>query len=372
MRIVYIYRDFSSKGGLERILCEKASALADMGLDVHIVCSSRDGRQQFAYPLDHRVHVHDIGLEFAGASGLLTLPFEWLRFKYIENRALGRMLDRLHADVVVATPMWMPASTFGNKRKVVIESHLSRNMLNAGSKLPSIHRFFNNIAEKKAAAIVTLTNEEAALWSKGRRTVVIPNFTSIVCGGRPAAGTRRAIAVGRLHEQKDFGMLVEAWTHVARSHPDWSIDIYGEGPDRAMLQKLIRDARLEHAVRLQGNVHDIKKEYASHDFLVLCSKREGLPLVLIEAMTCGCPCISVDCECGPREIIADGDDGLLVPYRSHTRDERVRSLSDAICKMIDNPDMLARFSDSGRRNVERFNKASIMRQWIDLFEEVAG
>lgn len=138
------------------------------------------------------------------------------------------------------------------------------------------------------------------------------------------------LAIGRLTAQKDFPTLLRAFAEVRRAQPCRLI-ILGEGPDRVLLETLVRDLHLEAHVSLPGFVENPYAYLSRASLFVLSSRYEGLPTVLIEALACGAPVISTDCPSGPREILADGKYGALVPVGD------VPALAETISSVLNAP-----------------------------------
>ncbi|MDE6453682.1 MAG: glycosyltransferase family 4 protein [Muribaculaceae bacterium] len=364
MRIAYTCQDISVHGGLERIIADKASAMAARGHDVCLIVNCPPG-STCAYALHPRVGVFDISLP--GPSGLLST----LRFKWRQNMRILKALRRFRPDITVAVPTWLTLGMFMAPGRLVLESHDYRPLTFVSEKSSRYKRFKAAVAELLASAVVTLTLEDKALWPAAGRVELIPNFSNI---SHPAQSTGRregdAVAMVRLAPQKQIDLLIDAWAEVTRRHPHATLDIYGDGPQREWLQQRIEALALDGCVRLRGCTSDATAEYASHGFLVLSSMHEGFGLVLIEAMACGCPCVAVDCPAGPREIIDHGRDGLLVPYRGLTREQQMRNLADAICSMLDNPERTAEMGRRARTSVARFDKDAIMSRWEKLFKDL--
>ena len=120
------------------------------------------------------------------------------------------------------------------------------------------------------------------------------------------------LAVGRLTKQKDFPTLIRAFAQVLANRPS-RLMILGEGVDRPMLEALVKELGLEDHVSLPGFVENPYAYMKRAALYVLSSRWEGLPTVLIEALYCGRPIVATDCPSGPREILAGGQHGVLVP-----------------------------------------------------------
>src|SRR5690606_28867861 len=120
------------------------------------------------------------------------------------------------------------------------------------------------------------------------------------------------LAVGRLHPVKGFDLLIQAFALIAPYFPDWDLVILGEGDERPRLQQQIQEADLSQRVQLMGRVGNMAEWYQYADMYVLSSRTEGLSNTLLEAMAAGLPVVAVDCDTGPREIIRDNIDGILV------------------------------------------------------------
>ncbi|MDP3967408.1 MAG: glycosyltransferase [Nocardioides sp.] len=146
----------------------------------------------------------------------------------------------------------------------------------------------------------------------------------------PESGPRTArtvVAAGRLVPEKGFDRLVDAWAPVAAAHPGWALDIHGEGALRRSLQERIDRAGLADVVRLRGYTADIGRVFSEASLFVMSSRREGFPMVLLEAMSTGLPLVAMDCPRGPGEIVTPAN-GLLVP------DGDVVSLGAALADLV--------------------------------------
>lgn len=173
--------------------------------------------------------------------------------------------------------------------------------------------------------------------------------------------SNKILTVGRLGKEKGYDLLVEVAKKILSSHQDWQWHIYGSGEMRQMLEEKIEEYHLEDQLVLKGNVEHAYRYYLDYAFLVLPSYREGLPLVLLEALELGLPMVSFDIETGPNEIIEDGKNGYLIPpYDLEQMGQRMVELMEDKAKR----ESFAIYK--GKK--EKFSKNTILKQWISLIE----
>ena len=176
--------------------------------------------------------------------------------------------------------------------------------------------------------------------------------------------SKRIISVGRLQKVKNYELVVRLCERLAVEFPDWSWDIYGEGSERKHLQELIDEKGLSGFLRLKGNVSDIYKKYDEYSFIVMTSRYEGFPMVLLEASARGLPLLSFDIETGPNEIISEGYNGYLIPdYNSELMLGKIEEL------MTDSRTRKC-MSDNAQKRAEDFYTKKIVPEWKKVFEEV--
>ena len=135
------------------------------------------------------------------------------------------------------------------------------------------------------------------------RTWIIPNPVDLPAEWRERRGSQLLVAVGRLETVKGFDLLLQAFSSIAPSFPDWNLVIWGEGRERAALEQLRNRLGLQNRVELPGVTEQPGMWIETADVFVLSSHYEGWPNALIEAMASGLPVVSYDCQWGPREMI---------------------------------------------------------------------
>jgi glycosyltransferase involved in cell wall biosynthesis len=202
------------------------------------------------------------------------------------------------------------------------------------------------------------------LWLNGRARLM-PNPVWVKAGEAVALKhPHNLIAAGRLIELKGFDILIAAFVAIACQHEDWGLTILGEGDLRAQLERQVSDANLTGRIQLPGRVDNAHSWFSQADIYVLSSRYEGLPCALCEAMACGIPAVSFDCESGPRDIIRDGVDGVLVPSGD------VRALATALDSLMKDEQRRGRLRSRAAEVQQRFGMSQILERWEQLFASV--
>ena len=199
------------------------------------------------------------------------------------------------------------------------------------------------------------------MWGKLPNLSIMPNAAIAMPHAEHKPGNHRVIAVGRLDYQKGFDRLLDAWALLPEQlRADWRLDIFGQGEWEEKLKNQIAQLGIEASAAVNKPTNAIFEEYAASDFLVMTSHYEGFPMVMIEAMACGVPAVCFDFLCGPRDIIAEGVNGLIVPEGD------LQALADAMQKLMENSALLEDMSAHAKGISKTYSQDSIMKRW-ELF-----
>ncbi len=219
------------------------------------------------------------------------------------------------------------------------------------------------------AAILLNLTQAAQDWClehfKVRRAMVIPNPVLPVSGRADTSpgGPKVLVAAGRLVDQKRFDLLIDAYSRIAPAHPDWRLVIHGEGPNRADLERRVREAGLDAVISLPGWTNDLKGEFLRSGLFVLSSEYEGFGNVVAEALAAGLPVVSFDCLSGPGDIVRHGIDGLLVPPLD------VPALARALDAVMADDEARQAMGNRAPEVLDRFSLEHTLELWERCFEQ---
>lgn len=376
MKILYTIAGFYRAAGMERILADKANYLAAKGYSIVIVTTDQRGREE-AFPLDHTIRRVDLRINYEDHNGdsfvqkLLAFPFKKRRHR----RRLNKLLEEERPDITVSMfcgdEGFLPGLKDGSKK--VLEVHFSRyKRLQYGRRgLWAIADRYRSWQDgrvvRRFRRFVTLTQEDMSYWGSPENGCVIPNFIDNLPAEPALLNSRTVLAVGRFSYQKGFERLLEAWARVLQLLPfrhGWKLRLVGDGEDRRRLQRLADDLGITPFVNFDWPTDRMGQVYREASLLALSSRYEGLPMVLLEAQSYGIPAVSFDCKCGPRDVISDGEDGLLVPEGD------VQALAEALYKLIMNNTLRHAMGRRARINAARWDRETTMQKWIKLFESI--
>jgi glycosyltransferase involved in cell wall biosynthesis len=211
-----------------------------------------------------------------------------------------------------------------------------------------------------------LQDYQKALHGSNVRLGCIPNGVPAWQLPPAALESKVLIAAGRLVPQKGFDLLLEAFQKVSVRHPDWQLWIFGSGAGRDSLAAQIDRLGLTGRAHLKGTTGQLDKRLAEASVFVLSSRFEGLPMVLLEAMTAGLPAVAFDCPTGPAEVIRHGVTGLLAPAQD------ADALAAGICDLIEDPAKRKAMGAAARTASERYSMAAVRAKWEQLFADLVA
>lgn len=380
MNLLYCIPHLYNSGGMERVLTQKVNWLAahtDYTITIVTTEPTPTGTPKCYFPLSEKVQVVELNIDFNADYTKPLLP------KYCAHMRRMRAYKRALTEYIVQHGIELCISLGGKEIaflrhlpcRTIAEMHFAmdqrRQLIEANHK----SLFWSLVGEvrtrqlvqavKPLERLVVLTEADKAAWEKAGCTnvTVIPNPCSL--DGQKvsikSAKSKTILAVGRLHEQKGFDLLLQAWKPIEKTYSDWSLRIVGEGPKRAELEAQIESQGLKRVV-LASATNNVLDEYEAASIFVLSSRYEGLPLALIEAMWSGLPCIAFDCPQGPAELLAENR-GWLVPNGD------IAELTAQIAYALSHPEEALKRAQKAQIFAQTtYSEAAIMPQWVQLIE----
>ena len=337
-----------TRGGAERVISILSNYYASQGWKVDIVMLLNN---EVNYELNPNIRLIDMTMN--NESRIKSAPKWVIEFrKYVKENnpdIIVSFVARINIVVLLAT--------FGLNTPVII-SERNDPAADGRSKIIDIA---TKLLYRKAKAIVYQT-ERAQNYFRGKIRslgVIIPNPISITCVAEKTKN--KIVSVGRLAPQKNQKLLIDSFNEVVKTHPEYSLYIYGDGSLKEELETQIKYLRLENKVFLPGNKPDVHKEISDAKIFVLSSDYEGLSNAMLEAMMMGFPCICTNCA-GADEYIINGENGMLVPIKDKN------SMVKAINYLIENSDATINMGEKAKESVGKCSVESIMKEWNKLIE----
>ena len=361
MRLTLVISSLQA-GGAERVLSLMANYWAERSWAEITLLTIAGPPSATFYPLHPAVAFNPLGIDGASHNPIRELANNNLRLQVLRTairesdpHVVISFLDRANILTLLAT--------VGLGLPVVVAERIDPRHRVLGNSW----KMLRQMLYPQAARVVVQTEAARNYFPPHIRSrcLVIPNPVREV-HPFPVNKERVILAMGRLERQKGFDLLLEAFARVAPNHPDWVLEIWGQGPLRAELEAQGKALGLNERLRLPGVTLQPDAQMARASLFVLASRYEGFPNVLCEAMACGLPVLSFDCPSGPRDIIQDGVNGVLVPPGD------VAALASALDRLLSDESTRARLAARAPEISNRFSVTKVMSTWEALVQELSA
>ena len=356
MNIIFL-NHFIAGGGAERVVSLLSKKMIEKG---HKVCLVTDVSISFSYAFDTNVCVYPLYRSDREKRSFLRLYY------MVKNCRFCIKKENAHVLIGVLPLMNLVAvlASMGLKNKVIASEHTSFDR-----PLGWHVRFIRNVVYRFADVVTILTQADYKyLGSKLSNKVIMPNPLSYPCVQEVSVRRKNILAVGRLDvwKVKGFDLLIEAWGKIAHKYPDWTLEIAGKGNDGPIkyLQNISRNLNVEKQVVFLGFRHDIDVVMRMSSIFALTSRYEGFGMVLLEAMSQGCACISFDCGGRQKEIIKTPEEGIIIENHD------VLELAKWLEKMIQDDTLRYKLSNAGVKRAKDFDLDIIEEKWERIMRKI--
>lgn len=384
MNIVYFYPSLKYPGGAERILTIKMNYLADV-LNYNItIITYRQFGEPFFFPLSDKIKVLQFDRYEPSVEELMGLS----RKKRIEKvkdfynfykKKTEEYLSSNKTDICISTLFgrdfdFLPEIKDGSIK--IAEFHFSYqssplknykpiHKLKSINDIKLFYHHTNFIRKcKKYKKFIALTKRDADFWKQVIDNVdYIYNPLSLQHKIRSTLDKKVAVAVGTLNDNKNFGTLIDIWSQAVLNIADhWELHIYGTGENEEKLKQKIRDLNLQKSVYIFPPTNEITNVFATSSISVMTSLNEGLPLVLIEAISFGLPTIAFNCDSGPSEIINNNESGFLITPGNNDL------FAEKLSLLMNDQELRYKMGEKALKKSEVFDLHTIMNQWDLIFK----
>ncbi|TFH51034.1 MAG: glycosyltransferase family 4 protein [Lysobacterales bacterium] len=358
--VLYFFR-LATAGGAERIICQLANAMVERRFRVHLVSLDSNEAAAF-YPLNTGVRWTKIGYR----PGILD--------KLRRTLALVRLLKVNDVHALVGFVM-------SGDKSIFTAAKLSGVRLAAAERnAPAMYRLrYSRVQRWISFGLLHLADRIVVQMpeyvngypvSLRNKILTIANPVSMARqharpDRRNASGRFTLLAVSRLDPvQKRIGTLIGAFSHVARTHPDWDLRIIGDGPGELALRRLAEELGISERVRMEPSVTSVFDAYAEAHLFVMPSLWEGFPNALAEAMSHGLPAVGFDAAAGVADLIRKGG-GWLAPGL-----DDAASLAETLSIAMDDHTQRAIRGKLAAQGMAVFTPEAVFDRWAEMLLEL--
>jgi glycosyltransferase involved in cell wall biosynthesis len=353
-KILLIINNIVLSAGTERATVNLANNLSSHGYFVEIISINSASGKSF-FPLNNDVKIIHLNLKVPNSYGkkfFLSLNFLIKLYKHTKKD------DYVLIGTIHSINIFLSILKFFNKNnKYVGCEHIGYDAARYFTKYA--RKFFY----KKLDAVILLTQDDYSKYTINddlNNCFVIPNEISFLPDIPSTFEEHRLLAIGRLTNQKGFDLMLDAVSDVLKKHPSWKLNIVGEGEMETSLRNQIIDLDLDKSINILPFTKDILNWFLDSSIYLMTSRFEGLPMVLLEAKSCGLPIISYDCPTGPSELL-NPDDGYLIAMGD--KDTFARKLDE----LMSDEKVRKMMGKKARMNVEKYSPENIFKKWDLLF-----
>jgi glycosyltransferase involved in cell wall biosynthesis len=350
MKLTFVTATLTS-GGSERVMSIVANKMQERGYEVEIICLND---QIVFYPINEGIKITHVEVE----AGTKSLPKKlwWFR-KHIQKTqpdvVIAFMVSVYTVTLLALMGIDIPVISsvrndpaYSNIRKKITRKLLLPRSAHVVVQTQQIKKFFNKSIQNMTTVIYNPVNEK-------------------VFKLQPSKKENRIISVGRLYPQKDQKTMIEAFAKMSEHHPDWKLVIFGEGPERDSLERMIKDpkSKIQDKVFLPGRSENIIDELNKSKIFCLSSIYEGMSNALVEAICVGLPIVTTKVS-GTEELIKNGENGFIVNIGDK------ESMAKALTKIIEDENLQNQFAEKNKAQAIKFETNTIVNQWEDLVNSV--
>ena len=356
MRIEIVSRNLKA-GGAERVISQLINYWSNHGIECYLVLIEKD---EHFYPINDNICVKEIGTKSKNRFINKILCYSEVR----------RITKKINPSVVLSLPeeigIYVILSLLFTSIPVVVSERNNPWLM----PYKKSTRLLRKLMYPFAKGIIFQTENASKFFSEKirKKGVVLPNPVDLsridFAAKKINSNSYKIISAGRLEKQKNFALLIDAFGIVHKRLPQCTLNIYGEGSERSYLENKVIENGLEGVVFLPGKTDRIIEKMQESRMFVMSSDYEGVPNVLIEAMSVGLPCVSTDCEPGgAASIIDNAENGFLVPIGN------AEMLADRIIEVLTCSELEHRFIENGKKVREKYNINSVSPMWLRFLQK---
>lgn len=347
-------------GGAERVLANQANQFAEAGHDVTIMTIV--GGESF-YHLSDKVKYVSANVKINRKNRITAILSQATGF-FKARRFFKKTIKAEKPDLVFSQQRQADIICYSIKKHGLDFKHVCYEINDPTVRSNSTQKRLKKIY-KKSQLLVCQTQTVADYYDQVPNKVVIANpIDPSLIPDRKPADLNKVVAVGRLDKQKNFAMLIKAFSKVVKEIPSAYLNIYGEGPKRAELQRDIDLLGLQDSITLCGAKSQVLTHTCDSALFAMSSDYEGMPNALLEAMAIGLPVVCTDFATGVAKELIGENNGIVVPVGDSD------AMANAIIKILSHPERQEEICKDSRNKMTDFYNDKIMKRWLEVFERV--
>ncbi|GAA4642122.1 glycosyltransferase family 4 protein [Pontixanthobacter gangjinensis] len=364
MRLLFVIKGLViAGGGAERVFVDVVNALTKRGHDVQVATFDRPDQKIF-YDLDPAIPVHLLG---AGDPGVPTPRFN-MPMIMRRIRALARQIEP-DAAVAFMHSTYVPIAfgLLGTGIPMILSEHTAGAHFDARPLQKALTRLTQRLSYAKTVVSPVIKAEHPISYHGNLAVLANPVDMHAFAPARLALPEKIILCVGGLRVEKGQDVLIKAFERIAGKFPDWRLRFVGDGVTRPQVEAQIAASPVKERIELPGVLKDVPAEYAKAAFVAVPSTYESLSMVAIEAMASSRPVIGFSDCAGPRALIEEGLNGLLID----PGDDKIAALSAAMTKLMQDQALRERMGKQAPDTVVAYSAEHVFDQWEELLGAAA-